>query len=166
MALACTPSDGTSSARQGAVPSKADSIVLERTICYGTCPAYRISLSDVGEVRFDSGNPEHGGRRVTDTVAATTFTALAARARSIGFFDLPSKIADDSVLCRNRATDHPTVIVTIGAKGQTKSVEDYHGCFETVEHEILPPIARLRLFEIEIDSALRSSRWVTPANRR
>jgi hypothetical protein len=63
-------------------------------------------------------------------------------------------------------TDHPTVIVTIFTKAQTKRVEDYHGCFETVEHEVLPPIARLRSFEVEIDSVLRSSRWVRPANRR
>jgi len=79
---------------------------------------------------------------------------------------LPSEIAADSVLCHNRATDHPTVIVTVFAKAQTKRVEDYHGCFETVEHETQPAITRLRAFEVEIDSALGSSRWVRPANRR
>jgi hypothetical protein len=140
--------------------------VLERSTCFGTCPAYRLRLSDSGEIRFESRNPGDEGRRATDTVAAATFPSLISRARSIGFFDLPSMIADDSVLCRNRATDHPTVIVTIFTKAQTKRVEDYHGCFETVEHEILPPIARLRSFEVEIDSVLRSSRWVRPANRR
>jgi hypothetical protein len=164
--LACTPSDGTQSARQGAVPSKADSIVLERSTCFGTCPAYRLRLSDSGEVRFESRNPGDGGRRVADTVAAVTFPALIAKAKSIGFFDLPSEIAADSVLCHNRATDHPTVVVTIFAKTQTKRVEDYHGCFETVEHETLPAITRLRAFEVEIDSALGSSRWVRPASRR
>jgi hypothetical protein len=140
--------------------------VLERSTCFGTCPAYRLRLSDSGEIRFESRNPGDEGRRGADTVAAATFPSLISRARSIGFFELPSKIADDSVLCRNRATDHPTVIVTIFTKAQTKRVEDYHGCFETVEHEILPPIAPLRSFEVEIDSVLRSSRWVTPANRR
>jgi hypothetical protein len=140
--------------------------VLERSMCFGTCPAYRLRLSDSGEIRFEARNPGDEGRRVTDTVAAATFPSLISRARSIGFFDLPSKIADDSVLCRNRATDHPTVIVTIFTKAQTKRVEDYHGCFETVEHEVLPPIARLRSFEVEIDSVLGSSRWVRPANRR
>jgi hypothetical protein len=135
-------------------------------MCYGTCPAYRLRLSDRGEIRYESQNPGDYGRRVADTVAAATFPALISRARSIGFFDLPSMIADDSVLCRNRATDHPTVIVTIVTKAQTKRVEDYHGCFETVEHAVLPPIARLRSFEVEIDSVLGSSRWVRPANRR
>jgi Domain of unknown function (DUF6438) len=166
LALACTPSDGASSARQGAVPSPADSIVLERSMCFGTCPAYRLRLSNGGEIRFESHNPGDEGRHAVDTVAAATFPTLISRARSIGFFDLPSEIAADSALCHNRATDHPTVVVTIFAKTQAKRVEDYHGCFETVEHEILPPIAHLRAFEVEIDSVLRSSRWVRPANRR
>jgi hypothetical protein len=166
LALACTPSDGTSSARQGAVPSKADSIVLERSMCFGTCPAYRLRLSDSGEVRFESRNPGDEGRRAVDTVTAATFPALISKATSIGFFKLPSEIAADSVLCHNRATDHPTVIVTVFGKPQTKRVEDYHGCFETVEHETLPAITRLRAFEVEIDSALGSSRWVRPASRR
>ena len=148
------------------MPSSADSIVLERTVCYGTCPAYRLRLSNRGEIRFDSHNPGDEGRRVTDTVAAATLPALISRAKTVGFFDLPSEIAADSVLCHNRATDHPTVIVTVFARAQTKRVEDYHGCFETVEHETLPAITRLRAFEVEIDSALGSSRWVRPANRR
>lgn len=166
LALACTTSDGTSSARQGAVPSQSDSIVLERSLCFGTCPAYRLRLSNGGEIRFASHNPGDEGRRATDTVAAATLPTLISRAKAVGFFDLPSVIAADSVLCRNRATDHPTVIVTIFAKTQTKRVEDYRGCFETVEHETLPAITRLRAFEVEIDSTLGSSRWVRPANRR
>jgi hypothetical protein len=149
-----------------AMPSAADSIVLERSMCFGTCPAYRLRLSDAGVIHFESRNPGEEGRTATDTVPAATLPSLVSRARSIGFFELPREIAADSVLCHNRATDHPTVVVTIFTNGETKRVEDYHGCYETVEHEILTPIARLRSFEVEIDSVLRSSRWVRPANRR
>jgi hypothetical protein len=123
-------------------------------------------LSDSGEVRFESRNPGDEGRRVTDTVPVSTFPALISKATSIGFFDLPSDIAADSTLCHNRATDHPTVVVTVFTKTKTKRIEDYHGCFETVEHETLPVITRLRAFEVEIDSAVGSSRWVRPASRR
>jgi hypothetical protein len=166
LALACTPSDGTQSARQGAVPPVTDSIVLERSMCLGTCPAYRVRLSDSGEVRFESRNPGDEGRRAADTVPAATFPALISKATSIGFFDLPSKIVGDSVLCRVARTDAPTVVITVFTKAQTKRVEDYLGCSETVAHETLQPIVSLRAFEIEIDSALGSSRWVRPASRR
>jgi uncharacterized protein DUF6438 len=148
------------------VPVPADSIVLERTMCYGTCPAYRLRLSNRGEIRFESRNPGDESRRAADTVSAGTFRALISRARSIGFFDFPSEIASDSVLCHTRWTDHPTVVVSVFAKAQKKRVEDYLGCYETRDRQVLPSIARLRSFEEEIDSALGSSRWVRPASRR
>jgi hypothetical protein len=143
-----------------------DSIVLERSMCLGTCPAYRVRLSDSGEVRFESRNPGDESRRAVDTVPAATFPALISRATSIGFFDLPSKIVGDSVLCRVAETDAPTVVITLFTKAQTKRVQDYLGCSQTVAHETLQPIVSLRAFEVEIDSALGSSRWVRPASRR
>ena len=166
LALACTRSDGTPSARRDAVPASVDSIVLERSMCLGTCPAYRLRLSDSGEVRFESRNPGDESRRVADTVPAATFPALISKAKSIGFYDLPSKILGDSVLCRIARSDAPTVVITIFTKVQTKQVQDYLGCSETRAHETFQPLVRLRAFEVEIDSALGSSRWVRPASRR
>ncbi len=164
--VGCAQPGGKTDALPGKPAPAADSIVLERTMCYGTCPAYRLRLSQAGEIRFESRNPGDEGRTAADTVPAATLPSLVLRARTIGFFELPPEIAADSVLCHNRATDHPTVVVTIFTNRETKRVEDYHGCFETVEHEVLTPIARLRSFEVEMDSVLRSSRWVRPANRR
>jgi hypothetical protein len=156
---------GKTDAQKGTSPSAADSIVLERSSCYGTCPAYRLGLSKAGGIRFESRNPGDEGRTAADTVAAATLPSLISRARSIGFFELPREIAVDSVLCRIRATDHETVVVTIFA-GDEWRVQDYLGCFETVDGAVAPPIVRLRSFEAEIDSVLRSSRWVRPASRR
>jgi hypothetical protein len=79
---------------------------------------------------------------------------------------LPSEIAADSTLCRNRATDHSSVTVTVFAKDGVKRVEDYQGCFGTTGRDIAPQLARLRALEAEIDSVLDSSRWVRPASRR
>jgi hypothetical protein len=164
--LACAPSNGKTDAQQGASPAIADSIVLERSMCFGTCPAYRLRLSDAGEVRFESRNPGDDGRTASDTVSATTLPSVVSRARAIGFFDLPLKIVGDSVLCRIAATDHPTVVVTVFSRDGVKRVEDYQGCFGTTEHEVVPQLAGLRTLETEIDSVLRSSRWVRPASRR
>ena len=135
-------------------------------MCYGTCPAYRLRLSNAGAIRFESRNPGDVGRIAEGTAAATTLSFLISKARSIGFFELPAEIAADSVLCRDRATDHPTVVVTVFTRDEVKRVQDYWGCFETVEHGIVPRVARLRSFEAEIDTVLQSSRWVRPATRR
>ena len=58
---------------QPATPSAAgatDSVVLERTRCYGTCPAYRLRVSRTGEVRFASRNLRDDQRVGVDTVEA------------------------------------------------------------------------------------------------
>ena len=146
--------------------ASADSIVLERSVCFGTCPAYRLRLSGAGEVRFESRNSGDESRVALDTVAATTLPTLVSKARSIGFFDLPPKIQGDSVLCPTAHTDAPTVTVTIFSKDGTKPVEDYHGCVGKVDHKTPPPLEQLHAFESEIDSVLGSSRWVRPATRR
>ena len=164
--FACAPANDKSDQGQSPSNSTADSIAIERTGCYGTCPAYRLRLSDAGEIYFASRNPGDEGRTALDTIAGTTLSFLISRARAAGFFELPQVIARDSVLCRDNATDHATVTTTAFMKDGTKAVEDYHGCFETREHEVLPRIERLRAFEDEIDSALKSSRWVRPARRR
>jgi Domain of unknown function (DUF6438) len=163
--LACSPSPKKAATQQGPIPATADSLVLERSICYGTCPAYRLSLSSSGAVRFQSRNPGEETRSATDTTSAVMLPSLVSRAKDAGFFQLPGEIATDSLLCRNRATDHPTVIVSIYTKSGLKRVEDYHGCFETVERGVPTPIVRLRTFENAIDSTLRSSRWIRPAQR-
>src|SRR5882762_5300879 len=163
--LACSPTAEKAATRRGPVPAAADSLVLERSMCYGTCPAYRLSLSSGGVIRFESRNPGEETRSAADTTSAAVLASLVSRAKGAGFFQLPGEIAKDSVLCRNRATDHPTVIVTVYTKSGSKRVEDYHGCFETVQSEVVSLIARLRTFENEIDSTLGSSRWVRPAQR-
>src|SRR5262249_48380235 len=68
-----------------------DSIVLVRTLCLGTCPAYRISVRRDGEVHFQSRNP---GEKL-DTVghvAPSTLDSLYRRAADARFFSLPDNI--------------------------------------------------------------------------
>jgi hypothetical protein len=145
---------------------KADSIVLERTLCYGTCPAYRLSLTRAGLVRFESRNPTDSGRTASDTVGQAVVLALEGRAATIGFFELPEVIAGDKRLCPDSATDHPTATLTMFLPGRTARVVDYHGCFQAVDHSVVDAVQRLRAFEAAVDSAARSERWVRPARRR
>jgi len=41
------------SAQSGRVISSFDQLTLERTECFGSCPAYRITLSGSGDVRYE-----------------------------------------------------------------------------------------------------------------
>jgi len=138
----------------------ADSITLERTRCFGLCPAYRLSIARGGAVRFQSLNP--GDSKVaTSRIAAAAFDSLMREAERIGFRSYPDVIQSDQELCGPSATDHPGATVTIQGPEGIKSVADYHGCHGKSER-----LAELRRLEDRLDSVAGSSRWVRPATRR
>jgi hypothetical protein len=149
------PSTGTQPSSSEAQPP-ADSIVLERTRCYGTCPAYRLSLARSGAVRFRSLDPGDSARVAADTLPPGAFERLEKQAAQIGFDALPDRIMA-SRLCGGFATDHPGANVTIFRGACAKRVEDYLGC--------RPGPEELRHFEEAIDSAAGSDRWVRNARR-
>lgn len=82
-----------------------DSIVLECTPCYRSCPAYQLRLSGTGEVRFQARSG--GSILVVDRVEPAAVAALAREAERIGFAALPPQVRDVPALCGNMATDHP-----------------------------------------------------------
>ena len=143
-------------------PSNTDSLVLERTLCFGTCPAYRLRLSRDGQVLFQSRNPADS-TVARDSIGARVLPDLIRLARAAGFFALPTRIRDDRRICVDLATDHPTVTITIFGRDSTHVVEDYHGCSQAVDHSFNPTLRALRRFEVAVDSALGSARWVRPA---
>jgi hypothetical protein len=52
-------------------------------------------------------------------------------------------------------------------KGDTKdSVEDYLGCYQAGDHSLNDTLRQLRNFQIAVDSALHSARWVRSAQIR
>ena len=146
-------------------PATADSIVLERTRCYGTCPAYRLSVAAAGQVAFTSRNPGDEGRSARDSTTPGAFAGLVREAREIGFFALPDTIAADRTLCPAESTDSPTATVTVFARAGTKQVVDYRGCGGGADPEARRRVAALRALEARIDSVAGSSRWVRPARR-
>ena len=138
--------------------------MLERTLCYGTCPAYRLRLSSTGRAQFRSRNPNDLGRVHSDTLPSGGFYFLMEMAEQIGFFELPDRIdGADSTWCPDHATDHPTYIGTIYSGSWRKRVVYYTGCYTGVgEHTVAESLGRLRQFFSAIDSVAGSDRWVRP----
>jgi hypothetical protein len=137
----------------------ADSLVLERTRCFGACPAYRLSLRADGTVTFTSRAPRDPSPVKTDAIPPSQFAWLVQQAQRIGLSSLPAVVADDKTLCPLRATDHPTVTVALFRADSTTQVIDYRGCYAATDLSAAPPLARRRHFEAQIDSVARSERW-------
>ena len=130
----------------------ADSLVLERTGCFGTCPAYRVRITRSGAVLFRSRELSDTSRIETASIPSDSAQALFTYARLIRFTDLPGRIEDSKAYCPSRWTDHPTALLTIYGAGWSKQVVDYYGCWWAPE--------ALRRLEDQVDKTARVGRWM------
>ena len=154
---------GATAAAQGTVPfTELDSVVVERTACYGTCPAYRLALLRSGVVQFTSHNQGDSARVARDSIKPDAVAALLLAAVRLRVFDVPPVIAESPALCPDRASDHPTVIVTLYGAGEMRSIVDYQGCFLRSDHSTASGLSGLRAFEARLDSVAGAKRWVQP----
>ena len=159
---ACTRSSAGGGSGDAAVPG-ADSIALERTPCFGTCPTYRVSITSAGRVRFTASDVGDSLRTESDSVDPEQFARLLADAQRAAFDSFPDRIADSPALCSLRATDHQTVIVTVFRPAGAKRVEDYTGCSVHGDPpRLAPELMPLRVFETAIDRTTGAARWARP----
>jgi hypothetical protein len=119
-------------------------VTLERTVCFGACPAYTVSMDTNGNVVYV------GKQFVTETgtrnahVEASVVQAISRAADASWFYGLDS-VYDASV------TDCPWAYVTVTASALVpKTVRDYQ-CAQAP--------AALRRLEVLIDSLLDTHRW-------
>lgn len=152
-------------AQRGTSP-RVDSIVLERTPCFGACSAYRLSIAASGAIAFQSRNLEDLTRLERATKSKESWGKLIRLVDQVGFDRYPDDISSDKTLCATVATDHPTAIVTVFRRSSQKRVTDYLGCFTSVDHAVAKQLLGLRNLERAIDDMSESSRWVRPARSR
>ena len=134
-------------------PAKADSLVLDRTPCFGVCPPYRLRIARSGEVAFQS----RAGRDTTHSltsIPADDARRLFERADLLRFDALPDTIARSTAYCHDEPTDYPTAITTIFVGLKSKHVVDYEGCDWA-------PVG-LRVLEAMVDSVAGTRRFLAP----
>ncbi|HXE15474.1 MAG TPA: ankyrin repeat domain-containing protein [Bryobacteraceae bacterium] len=94
-------------------------ITLESTYCYGSCPSYKVTITN-DKVTFEgTGNVAAEGK-YTAAVNAKYVRKLAAKFVAADFYSM-----DDSY--RSMITDNSTAYLSISIDGREKKVEDYVG---------------------------------------
>jgi hypothetical protein len=153
-----TPPDGAGWRARGV-----DSVVLERTPCFGACPVYRLTLDKNGTLTFKS-RSRGDSVSIVDSFPLATLDTIAAHARRLGFATLPDTIQSDRQLCAAYATDHPTLILSIF--GSTpKQVVYYTGCYTgSSDNARAPQLQELARLATRIDSMTKADRWI-PSSR-
>jgi hypothetical protein len=129
-------------------------IQLERTACYGTCPAYSVTIHGDGRVEYngkshvkETGSRE--GRIETDKIKS-----LASGFGKTKFWGIAEDYSEAK--CKGRVcTDMPTTITELSIRGATHRVNHYYGCGS----------APKTLFELEslIDKSANSEQWTGDA---
>lgn len=114
--LACSSQKPATSAASH-FGSKADPLFfsLERTPCFGRCPAYTVTIQADGSARYvgRTNAPRQG--TFSGQVDIGTMQRLLDRANSIGFFSMDAKYD-------GQVTDLPSTIVRVNADGKDKQV--------------------------------------------
>jgi hypothetical protein len=131
-----------------------DSITLERTACFGTCPVYKVNITADGTVTFN-------GDRFTKTtgiakgkISPGDFRQLVSEFEKIDYFSLPDRFEPGTPVCPQRITDMPSANTSIRLKGKTKSVGHYYGCGDK------GALAQLTALEKKIDEVAGTQKWI------
>ena len=126
------------------------SITLERTPCYGICPAYTVTLHGNGAVEYFGKSRVDMPGSQKGSVDPRHVLDLLQTLKEIHFFELQERYFED-------CSDLPTAIVTLREDGRFKQVSNYYG---GCERKTSGPQVDLAKLSGQIDAIAQSSRWV------
>jgi len=130
---------------------------LERTRCYGNCPAYALTIHGDGRVEYVGKQyvkvTESRDGRI-DSAAVKGLVAEFARAK---FLSLPEDYSESKCSCR-RCTDMASAVVEIQVGSVSHRVNHYYGC----------GCAPKALFDLEsaIDKAANAEQWTGDTSKQ
>lgn len=137
------------------------SVTLERTTCFGNCPAYRVTVTADGKVSFTG----HARVQTMQATGQATPAQLAAIHDALVRADFDAMRAsyvshDDG--CDMIMSDQPGIRITVDKVGVndargTRSVDFYLGCTGALAEAVRPRIEQLAN---SIDEQLDTRRWI------
>jgi uncharacterized protein DUF6438/ankyrin repeat protein len=95
-----------------------NAITLERTICFGACPAYLLRIDLSGAVSFRQGPASNRHEERMSTITADQVHNLLAGFAAIHFFELNDAYPET-------ATDLPATYIGLTLEGKTKTIRHF-----------------------------------------
>jgi len=131
-----------------------DTIMLERGVCFGTCPAYKLTIKSDGNVTFEGHQFTKTKGTATGKISASDFRKLVTEFEKIDYFSLLDAYTPGTKQCPQAATDMPSAETSLRLNGKTKSVSHYYGCGNS------GALAKLTELENKIDEVAGSQKWI------
>jgi len=134
-------------------------IVLERGICFGTCPVYKLTISANGSVEFEGRHFVKKKGIVRAIISREQLKDLVAEFERAKYFTLQDRYVNKEDGCNADIMDTPRVKTSITIAGKTKSVDHQHGCKGPLD------LDQLTALEDKIDEVVNSSKWFDENNQ-
>ena len=136
-----------------AVTSSGTLVSLDRSLCYGDCPSYEVTVDGSGHVVYQGrAHVTVEGAREKE-IGRDRVEAILARVSQCGFFEMKDRYSGrDS--CPGYCTDFPTVTISVTHGGKSKRIAHYLGCAG------LPELVGLTEFETKVDEMIGTAEWV------
>jgi Domain of unknown function (DUF6438) len=154
---ACSSLSSTPSPEPQDIPP--DTIItLERTVCFGTCPAYKLTISADGAVVFTGEEYVREKGIVHGNISKDQLKQLISEFTKTQYFSLRDSYISKEDGCPELWTDSPTVTTSIRINGQYKSIVHYLGCQENNGESVFPK--ELKDLEDKIDEIIGTRNWI------
>lgn len=122
-------------------------ITLERTTCFGSCPAYRVEIGGDGSLVYQGRGYVVVTGEHHDHISKESLAQILEAFRKADYFSLRDKYIYG-------VTDNPTTTTSISFDGQQKSVIDYVGEEAGMPHAVVE-------VEETIDQVAGTATWVS-----
>lgn len=130
-------------------------ITLERTVCFGTCPAYKLEIFADGKVVYEGKEFVKRKGKAEGRITKDKLEQLVREFERINYLSLDDYYSErDPKNCPESWTDNPSATTSLNWKGKTKTIEHYYGCRGLVV------LDQLTALERKIDEVANSKRWV------
>jgi len=117
---------------------------IERTVCFGMCPAYKMTIYSDGFVEYEGIRAVDKIGFYTRTISQVRMDSIVNQAKDIGFMDFKDEYDDQMV------TDLPSATTTVVIDGKKKSVMRRHGYPK-----------RILTLEALFDNIMKSGSWTS-----
>lgn len=137
---------------------KTATVHFERSACYGTCPAYVLTIYGDGRVEYSGKNHVKVKAAREGRIEQASVKTLLKEFERANFLSISNQYGNSNCGCKNRCTDMATAITDLTVGGVTHHIEHYYGC-------ICAPKALFNL-ESAIDKAAHIEQWTGDVSKQ
>lgn len=133
-------------------------ITLERGVCLGACPEYKLTVSADGTVVFEGSYSVKKNGTVKTGISRKKVRQLIRAFEKANYFSLKNEYVSKEDGCPDVWTDQPFVTTSIVTDGKSKSIKHYQGCKGNDKSPIYPK--ELTELENKIDKIVGTRQWI------